>query len=421
MKRRIVTFCLLCFTISVSVGQTLLTAQEAVEIALENNYAIKLSANDLMVAKENVTYGNAGILPSVTANFSQNNSVQNSTQVQNNGVERSLDNAKNNNMSYGVSLGWTVFDGLGMFARYEKLQELQKQGDVAFKRTVLTTIGDVIALYYTIVEQQNLLAALDSNIVISTERLQTAENRFSIGKASKLEVLNVQVNLNADVSAHLKQKEIVRNLKTNLNSLLVRDLDTDFEVISEVEIDESLTYQDLLDRAKRYNPDLQLISINKRLAELDLKNVKSARYPTVRLNGGYNFSQSESSLGFVASSNSRGLTYGVTASLNIFDGFNQRRNERVAKLQIDNADLQMEQQNLLITTNIKTAYETYLTTIELVKLEERNEDIARQNLQITLAKYTIGSISAVEFRDAQENFINAISRYNSALLQVKLF
>src|SRR5690606_30024466 len=133
MKRRIVTFCLLCFTISVSVGQTLLTAQEAVEIALENNYAIKLSANDLMVAKENVTYGNAGILPSVTAKLSQNNSVQNSTHVQNNGVERSLDNAKNNNMSYGVSLGWTVFDGLGMFARYEKLQEFQKQGDVACK------------------------------------------------------------------------------------------------------------------------------------------------------------------------------------------------------------------------------------------------------------------------------------------------
>ncbi len=420
MKRILVISCIWFSSIAMILGQELLTAKEAVAIALENNYAIKLSENDLVVATENVTYGNAGMLPTVTANFAQNNSSQNSRQVQNNGEERSLDNAKNNSMNYGVSLGWTIFDGLGMFARYEKFQELQKQGDIALKRTIITTVGDVIALYYTIVEQKNVLAALDSSIVISKERLRTAENRFSIGKASKLEVLNVQVNLNADVSAHLKQQEVVKNLKINLNSLLVRDLDIDFDVEDEVVIDESLAYNDLLERANMYNPELQLISINKRLAELDLKNVKALRYPTIRLNGGYNFSQSESSLGFVASSNARGLTYGVTASLNIFDGFNQRRNERIAKIQVDNASLQIEQRELLIQTNIKTAYETYLTNIQLVKLEEKNEDIARENLNITLAKYTIGSISAVEFRDAQENFINAITRYNSSLLQAKL-
>lgn len=420
MKRILVISCIWFSSIAMILGQELLTAKEAVAIALENNYAIKLSENDLVVATENVTYGNAGMLPTVTANFAQNNSSQNSRQVQNNGEERSLDNAKNNSMNYGVSLGWTIFDGLGMFARYERFQELQKQGDIALKRTIITTVGDVIALYYTIVEQKNVLAALDSSIVISKERLRTAENRFSIGKASKLEVLNVQVNLNADVSAHLKQQEVVKNLKINLNSLLVRDLDIDFDVEDEVVIDESLAYNDLLERANMYNPELQLISINKRLAELDLKNVKALRYPTIRLNGGYNFSQSESSLGFVASSNARGLTYGVTASLNIFDGFNQRRNERIAKIQVDNASLQIEQRELLIQTNIKTAYETYLTNIQLVKLEEKNEDIARENLNITLAKYTIGSISAVEFRDAQENFINAITRYNSSLLQAKL-
>src|SRR5690606_15428346 len=264
------------------------------------------------------------------------------------------------------------------------------------------------------------LSALDSNIAISRERLRTAENRFSIGKAARLEVLNVQVNLNEDISGRLRQAETVRNLKTELNSLLARNLDIDFYVEDDVHIDDGLIYADLLDRASRFNPDLQLIALNKRLAELDLKNVRASRYPTVRVSGGYNFSRSESSLGFVAHSNARGLTYGVTASLNIFDGFNQRRNERIAKIQIDNASLQIEQQRLLVETAIKTAYETYLTNMELSKLEERNEDIARQNLEITLAKYTIGSISSVEFRDAQENFINAISRNNSARLQAKL-
>ncbi len=401
-------------------GQSLLSVREAVEVALDNNFSIRLSRNSLLGIQENVTYGNAGMLPTVTASLTQNNAVQNSRQVQTSGEERSLDNAKNNSLNYGVSLGWTIFDGLGMFARYEKLQALQQLGDVDLKRTVLTTVADVITLYYTIVEQENNLTALDSNIVISEQRLRTAENRYAIGKASKLEVLNVQVNLNTDVSNRLKQIEVVKNLKTNLNSVMARDLDETFIVDKQVDIDTDLQYVDLLEKSTLLNPDLQMIVLNKRIAELDLKNVKAGRYPTIRLNSGYNFARSESSLGFVSSSNSRGLNYGVTASMNLFDGFNQRRNERVAKIQVEHASLQIEQQRLLIKTSIKTAYETYLTNLSLRKLEEKNEEIAKQNLEITLAKYTIGSISAVEFRDAQENYINANSRLNGAILQAKL-
>lgn len=420
MKKILISLYVGISLFTVVIGQELLTVQQAVEVALENNYDIRLSKNELRAAKENKTYGNAGMLPTATADLTQSNSVQNATQTQNNGVERSLDNAKNRNLTYGINLGWTVFDGLGMFARYEKLEELEKQGDLEIKRTILATVGEVITLYYTIVEQKNLLSALDSSILISKERLRTAENRFTIGKAAKLEVLNVQVNLNEDLSARLRQAETVRNLKTMLNGVLARDLDADFSVNTEVGIDESLVYGDLLERSQQFNPDLQMIMLNKKLAELDLKEIKSARYPTLRLNGGYNFSRTKSSLGFVTHSNSRGLTYGVTAAVSIFDGLNQRRNERVAKIQIDHAALQIEKQRLAVQTGLKTAYETYLTNLELVRMEEKNEEIARQNLDITLAKYNIGSISAVEFRDAQENFINAISRFNAAQLQAKL-
>ncbi|WP_188347436.1 TolC family protein [Sphingobacterium cavernae] len=415
---RIAICMLLCGHLSQA--QELLTVKDAIAIALENNYDIKLFQNNLRVAQENVTPGNAGMLPTVTGNFNQNNSLSNSNQTQANGDVRALDNAKNNSLNYGISVGWTVFDGLGMFSRYETLKELQKQGEAELQRSVVTRISDVMSTYYTIVEQQNLLSAIDSSIVISQERLRTAENRFSIGKASRLEVLNVQVNLNTDESNRIKQENVVKNLKITLNTLLARDLQQDFQVIREVAIDETLTLGNLLEQSKSTNPDLILISINRRLAELEEKTVKANRYPTVRLNGGYNFSESESSLGFVAESRSRGLTYGITASVNIFDGFNQRRNERIAKIRIENADLQLSQINQQIESEIAQAFNVYKTNLELVKLEEKNEQIARQNMNITLDKYKIGTLSAVEFRDAQENFINAASRFNSAKTQAKL-
>ncbi len=420
MKRLVAIFLLMQCASFMLKAQGLLTPKDAVQIALENNFEIKLSQNDLKIAQENTTYGNAGMLPNVTGNFSQNNSVMNSSQVQANGDERSLSNAKNNNMSYGVSIGWTVFDGFAMFSRYEQLKELQKQGEYELKRTILAKVSDVISTYYTIVEQQNLLNAIDSSINISMERLRTAENRFMIGKASRLEVLNVQVNLNEDESSRLRQANVVKNLKINLNSLMARALDIEFDVEREVEYDDSLIYDELLDKAKQYNPDLQIIAINRRMAELEIKRIKGNRYPVVRLNTGYNFSSSESSLGFVSSSNSRGLNYGVTASINLFDGFNQRRNERVAKIQLDNSNLMIDQQQLLIKTAMSTAFQSYQTNLSLARLEENNADIARQNLNITLEKYKIGTISAVEFRDAQENFINAVSRFNSSRLQAKL-
>src|SRR5690606_3467298 len=158
----------------------------------------------------------------------------------------------------------------------------------------------------------------------------------------------------------------------------------------------------------------------KRLADLELKTVKANRYPTIRLNGGYNFAETESSLGFVAQSNSRGLNYGITASINIFDGFNQRRNERIARIRVDNVDLVASQQQKEIESSLLQAFQSYQTNVALYRLEEKNVQIAKQNLNITMDKFRIGTISSVEFRDAQENYIQAVTRYNSSKLQAKL-
>lgn len=408
------------FLANFSFAQEILSVKQAVEIALENNYDIKLAENNINIANENLTYGNAGFLPTVTANLNRNNNLQNSKQTQASGEVRSLKNAKNNSLNYGVSLGWTVFDGMGMFRRYDILKETKFRNEVELKRNVLTKVSDVITTYYTIVEQNNLLEAIESNLKISRERVRTSENRFEIGKASRLEVLNAQVNLNEDESQKIRINNQIRNLKIVLNSLMVRDLSLDFEINNEVNLVEDLSLENLLNDAKNHNPDLQITAINKNIAELELLRVKANRYPTVRLNAGYNFAESESSLGFTTSSSSRGLNYGIAIAVNVFDGFNQKRNEQIAKLQINNSTLMMEQQNLLIQTSITTLYQTYSMNLALAKIEADNVAIAKRNLEITMDKFKIGTISAVEFRDAQENYINTISRLNAANLQTKL-
>lgn len=414
------SFILLFFCVIETNAQEVLTLESAVKIALENNYEIKIATNNLTIQKTNVAIGNAGMLPTVTANVLDNNSIQNSSQTRQDGTENELDNAKNNNFTYGVGLDWTIFDGLRMFARMDQLKELQKLGEAQLKLTLITRISDVNAAYYDLVQQQQQLAALDTTIVISNQRLTLAQNRFIIGKASKLEVLNAQVDLNTDQVALLRQKELYANSKILLNQLLARDVATDFKVIDVLKVDSLLLLPELRALAEKQNPQLEAQIISKRVAELELKQIKAARYPTVRVNTAYNFSESQSSLGFLSQSQSRGLNYGFSASLNLFDGFAQNRNERIAKIQVENSKLNIVQQNLTLNSQLATSYQTYLTNLELISLEGKNELIAKQNLNITLDKFRIGTITTLEFRTAQLNYVNAKVRYNNAQFQGKL-
>lgn len=407
------------FTV-VSSAQQLLTAEQAVAIALENNYEIKLATNDLKIDEQNVSLANAGLLPNLSGTLNQNNAIQNSRQVRTDGTVQELNNAKNNSLNYGVNLGWTVFDGFKMFARYDQLKQLKELGETELKLMIMNRVSDVMVTYYDLVQQQQMLTALDTAIVISKQRVTTADNRFKIGKAAKLEVLNAQVDLNTDQTNYLRQKELFENTKTALNQLMARDLTTQFKVAEAVTTDDKLKLVDLIGLAEQQNPQIQMSLINKRVAELNLKQVKSARYPQVGVSAGYIFTESESSLGFARENKGRGFSYGISASINIFNGFLQNRNEKIAKLQIESSKIQIDQQKQMVNAQLISAYQTYLTNLELVKLEARNEDIAEQNLDITLEKYRIGTITTLEVRTAQLNYVNARTRNSSAQYQAKI-
>ena len=401
-------------------AQEILTIEDAVKIALENNYDIRISANELKVDQTNATIGNAGMLPQLAANVVDNNGIQYSSQTRNDGTVNRLDNARNNSLSYGVGLNWTIFDGFGMFARYDQLKEIEKLGETEYRLMVQTRVGDVMTAYYDLVQQQQQLKALDTTLIISRERVELAQNRFTIGKASKLEVLNAQVDLNTDETNLVRQKELYANTKTRLNELLARDTALNFTVSESVAVDDKLQLGELTTLAEKQNPELQAQLINKRIAELSLKNTRATRYPTIGVSTGYNIVESESSLGFTSQAYSRGWTYGFNATINLFDGLNQNRLEKVAKLQVENQDYLIAQQNLTLKSQLTTAYQTYLTNIELTKLEGKNEEIAEQNLQITLDKFRIGTITTLEFRAAQLNYINAKVRNSNAQFQAKL-
>lgn len=420
MKKLFLIFILSCIGIPLwSQPQPILTLEETVALTLENNFDIRIAKNDLKIDEENVTIGNAGMLPRINGTVTNNNTILNQTQTQANGNEIEIDGARNININYGVGIEWTIFDGFRMFARHNQLKELQNHGETELKLSVLSLVSAAYQTYYTLASQQQQLKMIDSIISVSEFRLKTAKNRFTIGKASKLEVLNAEVDLNADQSTKIQMLEQYSVSKVLLNELLVRPLDTDFKVDEVILIDNSLLLPNLILSAEKQNPQLQLQYINKKIQEYELKQVKANRFPSVSLSGGYNLIRSQSPFGFVTESTGRNFNYGFTASLNLFDGLNQNRNEKIAKIQLENTQLQIERQTQQIQSQITSLYQSYLSNLSLLELEKKNEALAKQNMEITLEKFKIGSVAPIEFRTAQENYGNAVIRLTTAELLTK--
>ncbi len=413
-------FCHLAFTTAVKAQNApLLTLKDAVEIALKNNYNIKLAKNDSTITKNNVTRGNAGFLPVVNGNLTSTNSIQNTTTSRINIPTTSFHNSHNTNIVYGVGLNWTIFNGFAMFANYDQLKALNKLSGITSRDTVVQTIASVIGTYYNLVNQNEILLSLKGAMRISKTQLSYASDKFRVGTASGLDVLNAQVNVNTDTANYLIQLQQFKATKIQLNQLLVRDLRTDFSVADTIMVDDKLILADIINNADTQNPRILSTQISRQLAEINLRQVKATRYPQVGVNTAYNFSNSASPSGALLSQEAHGLNYGLTATINIFNGFNQSRRETNAKIQIDNSEIIAKQIRLGIEAQINSLFVSYLSGLDLTKIGQDNIAVAKHNLDISLEKYRLGNITPLEIRQAQENYIDAQVKFFAAQYQAK--
>ncbi|UKJ07219.1 TolC family protein [Solitalea lacus] len=399
-------------------AQQVLNLNDAIQIGLENNYAIRISSNDATISRNNARDLYASLLPFASASASTNGSRTNTSQTTSSGT-RDFNWAHSTNSNANVGLNWTVFDGMRMFATYDKYKEFEKLGEENAKITVLQTIYAITSTYYTLVSQQHQTRSLEDALELSRKRVNDAQNKYSVGRAAKLDVLNSQVDLNADTTNLMRQLEALQSSKIRLNQLLARDVTTNFTVIDTIIIDYNLKYETVRQNILTNNPQLKAAKFNQNISNLTYKEIRGDRFPIVKLNSSYNFAHSESEFGFASKNTSSGLSYGATASVNLFSGLIQNKKEQNAKTEINTANLLYEQLKQDLDAQLSTAYINYQNSLSLVKVEANNREIARQNQDITYEKYKLGSITAVEMRQAQQNYIIADFRYINAQFEAK--
>jgi len=418
-KNFVMHFFIMISVSSISYTQELLTLEDAIRIALNNNYSIQIAKNEKEIADNNSNIGNAGFLPELDANAVYEERITDTKQIYFDGRQIDRIGAESDNLNYLIELNWTIFDGLEMFASLDRLKELNKLGEINLKSEIENNIGSIISLYYNIVREEKVLDVIRRNIEISEERVYLAESEKDVGTGSKFELLQAQVDLNEDRSALLQEELNLSNSKTLLNQLLGRDVNMNFSVKDTIEIDFNLSFDELHSLILESNSLVLQARQNINLSKIESRLAFSEIYPEVSFYSGYNFIKSTSQAGFVASNRNSGYYYGLTASINLFNGLNTRHRIENADILINSSELLYDQVVNNVEAEFLNIYRKYRNSIQLVKLETENLSAAQENVDIAVERLRLGNITPLEFRESQIDLLEAQSRLVGAQYEAK--
>ncbi|GAA4310834.1 TolC family protein [Compostibacter hankyongensis] len=421
-QRSLGSFLLLaaCCLGGTATAQQEMTLDNAIAIGLKNNYDILMARNQADISANDYHYAFGAFLPTLSASASRTWSQTQINQKYSDGRAQNKSNTKSDNLDASADLNWTLFDGLKMFATRDKLKAIVASGELSFKNQVVNTIAGIITTYYNIVQQKQQLQAISEQMSISEERVKIAANKFQSGLGSKIDQLQAQVDLNAQKAAYLQQQTAIAESKASLNQLIAMPADRDYAVADSIPVNRSLTYDSLRGTVFEQNPGLLLAKNDITVSQLTLKELQRSRLPTISFNSSYSFSRQNSGAGFFLFNQNKGLQYGFSAFVPIFQGFNQTRQIKDARLDIAYRELNLQNTRSQVDVALLNSFKEYDYYRKALALEEENLGVAQENVKVALEAFRQGQTSSLEVKEAQQGLADATYRLISARYNVKV-
>lgn len=405
--KKIITYSLFTILISVSSLANAQTLQELINIALANNYQIRVLKNEAQVAANNNTMGNAGQLPTVSLDGAYSTSFNNTRQEFADGSVREGNNAKNTNVNLSVLANWTIFNGFSVYARKNQLAYLEELGELNSKFYIEQTVSDIVMAYYQLVYETQLLNFYQKSLEISSFRLKLEGKRKELGSSTAMAYGQALVDYQSDSILLLNQQQSIQSLKIELNRIIGNPLENDI-IISENEFlfapfEGKETLQKTIENN---NSQLEQQRLQELIAETDLRMSKANRYPKVDLFAGYQYSKTFSEVGFFSSNQNYGPTVGVSVSFNLFNGGAVNREIKNTKLFVENASLSKEEVNQNIQAEVLQLYSKHLSLLERIALAKSNVSTMQNVYETASEQLKKGAINGYDFRLTQLTFLN---------------
>ncbi len=389
---------------------------ELINTALVNNYQIQVVKNELLKAENNNTAGNAGQLPTVSLDGTVSTSLNNTYLQFADGSITEGNNAQTTNISLGVMANWTVFSGFSILAKKEQLSKLVELGQVNSAYYIEQTVADIVAAYYQIVFQKQLLTTYASAMQISSYRLQLEKAKKNIGSGTIQTYGQAFVDYRVDSMNYIKQQNIIESLEININQLINTNLNQALKIEDQTFDNSLLLNQDsILSQAKTQNKALAQGQILQQIEETQLRMSKAQRYPTIGLYAGYSLNNNVAEVGFIKQNRNLGPQIGVSISYNLFNGGQNNTAIKNTELDLKNSNLETADIELTLNAEIMKFYKEYQSLNKQLILADENWNMMQAVYQVAAAQLKEGSINGYDFRQTQLNLLNA----EQSMIQIK--
>ena len=399
-----------------------LNADVLVKEVLKNNFGVRISEQNLQIAQSQNNVGSAGLLPTVSLNAGGNYSNNNS-ELSILGQPEPIEilGAEATQLNAGLAINYTLFNGFAGKNSLKRLEFQESFADVNKRIQIELAIVSSLQAYYSAAGLQQSLEAAKQSLEISRNRLLRAKLKYEYGGQSRLDYLSAQVDFNNDSTNFLNAQLSLRQAKRQLNYLMDKEVEKiDYELEKEVEFQDLNSKEDLLKKSVSENSMIRNAKMNILIAEQDVKIVNSAYYPRVNLNAGYNYVNNENEAGVLTQQVAFGLNAGLSLSYNLFAGNQRKINSKVAQLRLQSQVIQEEDAKSQVSRDIENAWDQYTLRKQLKAIESSNLETAKLNFQRTSELFKLGSITNVQFRDAQLNLLRSSIRSIQANYDLKL-
>lgn len=397
----------------------LITLEHALRLGLERNFSIIIAKNSAEIASLNRNPGAAGFLPELDLSAGLSGGQEDLVLTEN-GIETPSQRTTNSVANLDAALNWTIFDGFKMFSTYNKLKEFENLGLVNVRIQIENTVSDIISSYFNIIRIQKRMAVLENTVEISLERHRIAETKLQIGSGSEYEFLLAQTDLNSDRAAVIRESVFLNDAKVRLMTLLNLDPTSEFQVASEIDLDDPIEFNQVINAISTENKQLTAAEIRTRIASLERQEVLRGRLPTIDLNAGYQINHRETENSIQRLQEINGIRYGVTVRVPIFDGFNINRKLQAARIYEKNASLTLNEITSQLNALAVSEFQNYISSRNVVDLERQNLELATQTIEIALERFYQGTISSLELRESQRTLIDTETRLITAQYEAKL-
>lgn len=381
---------------------------EAINLALSNNYNLAIAQKNTDISSTNVTKGNAGLLPMVdfftdyTFQFGPNyDKTANSTQ-------RDYYFSTNSRLNLGAEMNWQIYDGGKHKLMYNKLLQEKKVSISAQNAEMLSIKYNVINSFYTVIKLYQELKLIQELTKFSEERLKITNASFESGKLPKTDLLQATIDLNINKQNGLLQNNEIFQAIKDFN-LILGEIDK-YTVETTSKFDPT---NDMTDNPETKIDNNSMLQYYKNMIEIEMINQEinnEFKTPTLGLGAGISLTDFRSNQGSVLTNNSIEPLVGLNFSYPIYSAGENKRLMAISGLKVEKARLQYESYKKSILSDLQSALHDINSVKEMKNLENENNAKARENLNISLMRLSMGETTSLEVHQAEQYLAQSETR-----------